>query len=161
MLDVTMNPDLAGLLASLAEISVRSSAAAISTRVSAARKGKQQDEALNELAGIINELVAEREKLVGIAQGLEAALVAQRISDDDITYIVDKVIPAVKSLVPMGTGPESAEGQQFVAMLETLLSVETLTVLQLVGFNYKSAVGEPLTELVRSLILAQIPVRGS
>lgn len=117
----------------------------------------------NELSRFINELVAEREKLVGVAQGLDSALVARRVSDDEIAYIVDKITPAVKSLIPESEdkdeADETAQGPQFVEAFETLLSVEMLTVLQLVGFNFKAAIGEPLTDLVKYLILAQIPQR--
>jgi hypothetical protein len=38
-----------------------------------------------------------------------------------------------------------------------MLSAEMLKVLQLVGFNFKKAIGEPLTLLVAKLITAQIP----
>ena len=38
-----------------------------------------------------------------------------------------------------------------------LLSVEMLTVLQLVGFNFKQAIGEPLTLLLQRLITSQTP----
>jgi hypothetical protein len=40
-------------------------------------------------------------------------------------------------------------------IIKPLLSVETLTVLQLLGFNFKQAIGEPLTELVAGLIAAK------
>ncbi len=42
--------------------------------------------------------------------------------------------------------------------LKKILSVETLTIMQLIGFNYKQAIGEPLTLLLRKIIEAQIPI---
>lgn len=39
--------------------------------------------------------------------------------------------------------------------IETLISKELPTVMQLLGFNYRRAIGEPLTTLVGRLILAQ------
>ena len=42
--------------------------------------------------------------------------------------------------------------------LAPLLSVEMITVLQLVGFNFKKAIGEPLTLLLQKLITSQAPI---
>jgi hypothetical protein len=47
--------------------------------------------------------------------------------------------------------PSSHRGDQEV------VSVEMLTVLQLVGFNFKAAIGEPLTQVVEGLILQLAP----
>ena len=41
--------------------------------------------------------------------------------------------------------------------IKSLLSVETLTIMQLLGFNYKRAIGEPLTLLVQKTIESKIP----
>jgi len=152
-LTMAMDPTVAQLLANLAEMTVRNSASAITTKVQAIRQGRKQEEALNELEEMINELVADRERLVGIAQGLEAALGAQRISPDDIDFIVKKVIPTVEKLID---GEQAAEAAKFIEPLKALLSVDTLTVLQLIGFNYKAAIGEPLTELVRHMIAGRV-----
>jgi hypothetical protein len=45
---------------------------------------------------------------------------------------------------------ESAE--EALSAIGTILSIETLTILQLVGFNFRKAIGEPLTDLVAALI---------
>ncbi len=45
-----------------------------------------------------------------------------------------------------------------INVVKPILSVETVTVLQLIGFNFRKAIGEPLTELVSRLILAQSQV---
>ena len=44
-----------------------------------------------------------------------------------------------------------------IDLVEPLLSAKTVTVLQLLGFNFKRAIGEPLTELVSRAILAKSP----
>lgn len=54
-----------------------------------------------------------------------------------------------------GVDPET---QKYLDVLEKLLSVETVTVLQLLGFNFRQAIGEPLTQLVRRLIASRAPV---
>jgi hypothetical protein len=37
------------------------------------------------------------------------------------------------------------------------VTTETLTIMQLVGFNFRRAIGEPLTTLVERLILSRVP----
>jgi hypothetical protein len=46
--------------------------------------------------------------------------------------------------------------EETIDMLKPLLSAETLAVLQVLGFNFKQAIGEPLTVLLRELILRQV-----
>ena len=41
--------------------------------------------------------------------------------------------------------------------IKSLLSVETLTIMQLLGFNYKKAIGEPLTNLLKRVIESKMP----
>ena len=62
------------------------------------------------------------------------------------------MIPAVEQLVSLGGGSPNQASDEALNALKTLVSVEMLTVLQLVGFNFKRAIGEPLTSLVASLI---------
>lgn len=45
-----------------------------------------------------------------------------------------------------------------VDVLSPLISKETLTILQLLGFNFRKAIGEPLTVLLQKLILSKQPL---
>lgn len=42
-----------------------------------------------------------------------------------------------------------------LGFIQHFLSVEMVTVLQLMGFNFRKAIGEPLTDLVSRLILSK------
>lgn len=44
-----------------------------------------------------------------------------------------------------------------IDILSPLVSKETLTIFQLLGFNFKRAIGEPLTELIQQMILTNLP----
>jgi len=55
-------------------------------------------------------------------------------------------------------GEDTAEARRFIDLAQPLLSVEMVTVLQLIGFNFRKAIGEPLTELVGRLILSKTQV---
>lgn len=71
-----MDPVLEKLLADLALIAARNTASSISTKVSAIRAKKQDAQAINELCEIINDLVSDREQLLGISRGLEEQFTA-------------------------------------------------------------------------------------
>lgn len=151
-----MTPELADLLTRLGELAVRNTAGAVYTRIQTVRARRQDESTTNELIEIINELVDEKSQLLGIARGLEDALVAQRVSDGDISYITGQVVPTVEKLVEMLDEAERPPAE-VMDLVKELLSKETFTILQLVGFNFKAAIGQPLTEVVERLILSRVP----
>lgn len=151
-----MDPEFTAVAASLTELAARNTAAAVRTRIKAAKAAKQNEATINELVEIINQLLEDRGELLTVAKALEESLVAQQVSPEEIAYITDTLIPAAERLM-------SASGQsdnEAIAALKALVSVETLTVLQLVGFNFKAAIGAPLTTVVESLILNLAPKAG-
>lgn len=155
---MNIDPNLAAAMAHLAELAIPSATATIYTKVETITKGKATEQAVNELRQIINDLIKERNDLVGIAQTYEQELVAQRISDKDIKYIIDSVLPVLKIFVdkmPDADEEKAAQkerAEEALDVIEQLLSVDMLTVLQLLGFNYKRAIGEPLTLVLQKLI---------
>jgi len=71
------------------------------------------------------------------------------------------VVPILRSLIEQASGGQddasAASMKRTMDALAPLLSVETLTVLQLVGFNFKKAIGEPLTLLLQEFIASKVP----
>lgn len=150
------------LFANLAEIAARNTATAIATRVQAIKAKKNTAETVNELTSIIDELVSDRDEALRVARALKEQLVSQQISDDDIRHIVGTVVPAVRNMLemsPMGAGGDDAD--EVVEQLSKILTPDTLKVLQTLGFNYAAAIGEPLTILLRNLILSQVQTIGA
>ena len=80
---------------------------------------------------------------------------AQKITDKEIEYITKELIPKLQELV-RATGGNNVD--EMVRILSPLISKETLTILQLLGFNFRKAIGEPLTMLLEKLILSRIPM---
>jgi predicted helicase len=153
-----MDPQLQTLGLQLADTAVRHTAASVGIRISAVKAKKNNQETIAELEQIVNDLQSDRSELVRIAQAYEDELVAQRISNSDIEYISNSFVPALQQIIesaPASEGQDVATAQQVIAFLQPLLSVEMVTVLQLVGFNFRKAIGEPLTELIARLILAK------
>lgn len=153
-----IDPALATMAAHLAELAIPSATATIYNQVQKITAGKANEQTINELKQIINDLINERNDLVAIAQAYEQELVGQRLQDKDIQYIIDSVLPVLSDLVDeMTEGTSKVQAEEALAVVERLLSVEMLTVLQLIGFNYRRAIGEPLTLLLQKLITARIP----
>lgn len=111
---------------------------------------------------LINEVLQEREEAVRIALVYKAELDRIEISDKDIEHLhntVSRVLEIIKAIQLAGTlgKPESEREKieiqvQGYEQIKELISVDTLKSMQLLGFNYKAAIGEPLTQLCANAI---------
>lgn len=138
----------------LGELAAVHGAAEVSTRVKALRVQKSSAETVNKLAEIINELVSDRAELLGLARALHEEIITQRIEDSDLEFIVNEVVPTLESMLNLS--PDKS-GQEAIDAVKVLLRKETLDVLQVLGFSFKEAIGQPLTTLVRDFILSASP----
>jgi hypothetical protein len=154
-----VDPVTQDLAAQLAASAVRNSAAIIADRIRAIGARKRDAEAVAELEEIVNDLLADKAEVTRIAQAYQEQLVAQRITDDEVRYIAETIVPLLKELVAT-TDAADQEIEKYMPALEALVSVQTVTVLQLFGFNFKRAIGEPLTEVVSRLIEGAAPPSG-
>ena len=133
---------------SLTELAVKGTASKISNRIKASKNEKNIENLRTMYDEIINEVLQEREEAIRIAQTYKSELDKILISDDDIEHLqttVAKVLDIIKAISP-NTPIESFE------TIKSLISVDTLKTLQLLGFNYKVAIGEPLTALCANAI---------
>lgn len=126
----------------LAVIASTNIAGSISNRFQANRAKKTLDEACNSYEEIINKLIAERSQIIAIAQTYEAELKRYTLSDEDIEHLQNTAGAALDALAKFS--PES-DLSAFIS-LKSLISVDTLKAMQLLGFDYKKAIGDPLTE---------------
>ena len=143
------NQILGQLAANLAESAARNTASFISNKISTVKTKKNDKETIAALEEIINDLLNDKLEIQRIAQAYEQELVSQKITEDDIKYITDNLLPIFSDFIP-----DKVQIEQF----EKILSVETLTIMQLIGFNYKQAIGEPLTLFLRKAIESKIPM---
>lgn len=139
----------------LAESMARNSGTLIWNRIRAARDSGRHEEAITALEEIINELLADKQELVSIAKSYQSELVAQQLTAGDVQYIVGTLFPLVKQLMEASSGEDTEKLEQLEA-LKPFLSVETVNVLQLLGFNFRKAIGEPLTALCENLITSRV-----
>lgn len=144
-----MDPVIAQLATQTATVLVQNTASVVASKLQTIKAQKNDKQAVEELTEIINDLVAENAELQSLAQAYKQELVAQQITENDIRYITDTAIPLLEKFIEASGSPVPSE---MLEAVEQLLSVETLKVLQLLGFNFKQAIGAPLTSLIASLI---------
>ncbi len=105
----------------------------------------------NQYEEIVNELISERAEAVRIAQVYKTEMERYVISDKDIEHLhktVELVLDIIKEMSP-GTDVEMYQ------QLKELICVDVLKAIQLLGFNYKEAIGEPLTQICANAILSK------
>ncbi len=153
---------LAELGVKLTESAVRNTAGAISDKISSIKAKRDDKQTIRELEDIVNNLLDDKSELVRIAQAYEQELVSQKISDEDIEYITTTLIPLAEAFIEKTEDEqERAKNQENLDMVKAVLSKETITVMQLIGFNFKQAIGEPLTSLIRRLIESKMPINDA
>jgi len=144
------NQVVAQLAANLIDASARNTASYISEKIKASKAKKNEKETITELEEIISNLLNDKVEIQRIAQAYEQELLSQKITEKDIQYITDNLLPLLSKFMPEDKAVD-------IEQLKSILSVETLTIMQLLGFNYKKAIGEPLTLLLKKVIESKIP----
>lgn len=143
---------------SLAAQVIKNSAEGIHTRITSAKTSRTKDEAIGELQEIINELIDERNQLVQITQAFEEKMNMGKMSDEDIDYITQKVVPLLENLMELNDEEDDSKNRETLELFKPILSKETFNILQLFGFNFKKALGEPLTDLANKAIKSNNPI---
>ena len=147
-----MNNDITNVLVEagvqLATLAVKGTASAVNKKITAIKDEKNVERVRNTYDEIINELLNERDEAVRIAQVYKSELDKIEISDEDIAHLhatVSRLLDMLKKFAP-GTPVDTFES------VKNLIDVDTLKTMQLIGFNYKAAIGEPLTKICADAI---------
>lgn len=149
---------LTKLSADLAIYYAKKSGAYIFDKVKVAKEKTDKNQTIANLEDIIDELIEDKKAVIEVAKKLEDELVAQKISDEDIEFISEKIVPLLGILVDGNDDEqERRKMEQVIQLMTPLLSKETFNIMQLLGFNFKQAIGQPLTTLVRGMILSKLP----
>ena len=147
---------------SLTELAIKGTATAVTNKIKAVKDEKNSEKIRNTYDEIVNELLSERDEAVRIAQSYKSELERIVISDEDIVHLhntVSRILEIVKAfqlVAATGKGQEEVEKVtaqvQSYEQIKELISVDTLKTMQLLGFNYKAAIGEPLTQICANAI---------
>ena len=100
-MDTIYTTELVALGASLAELAVKGTATAVSTKIKAIRDEKNTDKVRNTYDEIVSELLLERDEAIRIAQSYKSELEKVVISDEDIQHLhntVSNILEIIKSI---------------------------------------------------------------
>ena len=134
---------------SLATLAVKGTASMVHKKMEAAKAIKDTETLRNTYDELLNEVINEREEAVAIAQAYKSELDRIEISDSDIKHLHSTIAKVMEILNGMS---EEKLPMEELNQLKDLISVDALKTMQLLGFNYKNAIGEPLTEICASKI---------
>lgn len=147
---------------SLTELAIKGTTTAVTNKIKAIKDEKNVEKLRNTYDEIINELLSERDEAVRIAQAYKSELDRIVISDDDIEHLhntVSRILEIIKTFQLISATAKGAEEVAKVTaqvesyeQIKELISVDTLKTMQLLGFNYKAAIGEPLTQICANAI---------
>ena len=149
-----MDPNIAEALVrvgiELTTLTLKGTTTLVNSKIQSLKEERNADKLRNTYDEIVNELLAEREQAIRIAQAYKEEYEKVHIDDKDIEYL-HNTLKQVISLLSSFTGLDS-EQEKSMKQLVALLNKDTLKTMQLLGFNYKEAIGEPLTEVCSNAI---------
>lgn len=161
-MDAIYTQPLVDMGVSLAELAVKGTVSTVSKKIRAAKEIKEVEKLRSTYDEIVNEILLEREEAVRIAQAYKSELERIIISDEDIEHLHNtvarllEIIKAFQLVSAMAKGEEEIEKVkkqvESYEQIKELISVDTLKTMQLLGFNYKAAIGEPLTQICANAI---------
>jgi hypothetical protein len=138
----------------LKALSLENTADTVYQKSAALKQNKEISEIHTGYMEIINELMQQKQEAVLIAESYKNELDRVQISDEDILHLNETAKALLSTLLPLipstDDGPADVKGIE--KLLNTFISASTLRTLQLLGFNFKEAIGEPLTKLVSGFI---------
>lgn len=147
---------------SLTTLAVKGTVTAINAKIKSVKDEKNSDKIRNTYDEIVNELLSEREEAIRIAQTYKSELEKIVISDEDIEHLHNTVSRILEIIKAFQLAAALTQGQSEIEkvnaqtksyeQVKELISVDTLKTMQLLGFNYKAAIGEPLTQICAKAI---------
>lgn len=145
MLGFLSTEEFKNLAISLATFIGKGVASAVNTKIKTIRAENDIEQRSSKYEEIINELLLEREETLRIAQIYKSEIEKITISEEDMKHLHNSISNALDILSRLGTTQNMDE--ETLQAIKGLISIDTIKTMQLLGFNYKQAIGEPLTVL--------------
>lgn len=159
--DPNVQSAMVTMAGSLTTLALKGTVTAIHGKIESMKKVSDANQVRNAYNEIVNQLLEEREEAVRIAQTYKQELEKVVIDDKDIEYLhttISTVLDIFKTL-KMSDGNKKPEQIaaitgyiEAVDSLKNLISKDVLKTMQLLGFNFKAAIGEPLTRICADAI---------
>ena len=161
-MDFTYTQPLVEMGVSLTELAIKGTATAVTNKIKAVKEEKNAEKLRNTYDEIVSELLFERDEAVRIAQAYKSELDRIVISDDDIEHLHNTVARLLGIIKVFQLASAATKGEEEIAkvtaqvegyeQIKELISVDTLKTMQLLGFNFKAAIGEPLKKICANAI---------
>ena len=135
-------------------IAGKGTTAKINSKIQSMKTEHEADKLRSAYDDIVNELIIERAEALRIAQIYKEEYEKVTIKDEDIEYLHNTLIRIISLFSSFGNVTEE-QTVSFQQMAE-LLNKDTLKTMQLLGFNYREAIGEPLTEVCANTIKSKL-----
>lgn len=147
-----MDPMSIDLAVRFTEAVGRTSLSWVSDRMTQAKGNKEMAAQQAAYEEIITKLLDDKSELEMLARQYKDLYEKVSISEKDIEHLQTTVAGAVELLSSIGSKSEGFDTDTIVQ----LISKDTLKTMQLLGFNYKEAIGEPLTEVCANAIRTKL-----
>ncbi len=156
---------------SLATLVAGGTVTAIKGKIQSLKTEKNVDRIRSEYDEIVTKILQERTDAILLAQTYKTELEKIVINDDDIEHLqktIERVLEIFITFKTESIDPEDSEAikkiktqNESLKAIKELINADTLKTMQLLGFNYKAAIGEPLTDVCAEKIkkLAQKQIK--
>lgn len=138
----------------LGTLAVKGTTAKINSKIQSMKTEQDADKLRSTYDDIINELLSERADALRIAQIYKEEYEKVNIKDEDIEYLHNTLTRLISLFGTFGN-VSSAQSESFQQMA-ALLNKDTLKTMQLLGFNYREAIGQPLTDVCSNAIRSKL-----
>lgn len=135
----------------LATLIAKPGAEAVLTKISMLKNEKDTKELRAQYEEIIFRLLDERNEALNIARVYQEKIESIEISESDIESL-HKTISGTLDVISGFSQTEDNEAIESFGAIQSLITIDTLRALQLIGFNYKEAIGETLTKITKTWI---------
>lgn len=156
-MDTSTSILISQLTTTLSNLIFKGTVSAVQKKIETSKNEKNIDILRDSYDEMINQLLEERAEAIRIASVYKDELSKVEINEEDIEHLHNTVTKLLEILKVMSPGNNFLKNFE---QLKELISVDTLTSMQLLGFNYKAAIGEPLTDLcanaIKNIIKKQI-----
>lgn len=133
------------LSTSLASLIAKGTVSAMQSKIKDWKDEKDSSKLKNNYEELLNEIIEERAEALRLAQAYKNELEKVVISDKDIEHLHATMTRLIELIAALGKADLASKAA--LEAVKSLISVDTLKSMQLLGFNYKAAIGEPLTDL--------------
>lgn len=147
-----MNSVLMVLASKLSALITTTSEEYVSAKMSEAKATKDFNKALPIYSELINKLLNDKQEAITVASQYRAELDKTFLPDTDIKYLETTFSKLIKLFEKFDNKESPTFTAELVEQINGLINTETLKSMQLLGFDFKSAIGKPVTLGVEKLI---------